>query len=60
MCQNESERDDNILLTSSSDHTIRLWSKVLENSICMSSMETDALNLLAKLMQTNCLTKSYG
>ncbi|KAG6406870.1 hypothetical protein SASPL_134482 [Salvia splendens] len=27
ICQNESERDDNILLTSSSDHTIRLWSK---------------------------------
>ncbi|KAH6774501.1 transmembrane protein [Perilla frutescens var. frutescens] len=26
-CQNESERDDNVLITSSSDHFIHLWSK---------------------------------
>lgn len=33
-CQNETERDDNILVTSSSDHSIRQWSKVLEKSVC--------------------------
>lgn len=32
-CQIESNRDDNILVTSSSDRFIRMWSKVLKKSI---------------------------